>query len=303
MKPFTSMLALLLIVSGCGAAEAPRKLKVLTSILPAYCLAAGVAGDRAVVENLLPPGVGPHDYSLSVRDRRKFDQADVIILNGLGLESWLDRVIKASANNPKRAVVRLADGVTNLITTVPTLDLGHGHAHEHEHGDANPHIWLDPQLAAHGVTNILRALQQADPANAAAYATNAQALVKRLQTLDAEIARVLASLKDREIVTYHDAFPYFARRYGLKVLGVVETVPEVNPSPKYLSQLSQVIREHRVPVIFTEAGFPTKLAQRLRDELKIAIAPLDTLESGPLQPAAYEEGLRRNLETLKQHLR
>jgi ABC-type Zn uptake system ZnuABC Zn-binding protein ZnuA len=154
-------------------------------------------------------------------------------------------------------------------------------------------------LAAQGVSNILAAAQRIDPAHAADYARNAHAYVERLQKLDDEIRRTLSSLTNRAIVTYHDAFPYFARRYGLEIAGVVEEVPEVNPTPKYLSRLRATLRARNIRVIFVAPGGRTRIARRIADDLQVKLVELDTLETGPLSPSAYEQRMTANALVLE----
>jgi zinc transport system substrate-binding protein len=285
-----------------------RKLTILTTILPVYCFTANVAGDLARVENLLPPGVGPHDYQFTPRDLRRLAEADVIVLNGLELENWLERAFKKIfAERPPLMVEATAGLEEGLIRSEETGHHHHGH-HHHGHGHAacvhgvNPHVWLDPKLAARCVKNILAALVQADPANAAGYEQNAAAYLDRLRGLDEEIAGMLAEVRGQAFVTYHDAFPYLVRRYGLRQVGVVEKVPEVQPSARYLRELSQLIRRENVQVIFTEPQFNSRLGVRLSRDLKVRLAELDPLETGPAEPRAYEEGMRHNAEVLRQQL-
>lgn len=295
----------LLALSACTrAAEPAAKLRVLTSFLPVYCFTANVAGDLAEVENLLPANVGPHDYQFAPRDLRKLTAAQLFIINGHGMEDWLGKAMKAAKGSKTATVIEAFAGLTktNLITELPHIHLPGEHAHHHDGGE-NPHLWLDPTLATHAVTNILAALQKADPKNAAGYAANAARYVERLHALDRDLATALAPARGRRIVTYHHAFPYFTRRYGLDLIGVIEEVPDVEPSPKYLAALQKVIREKDVKIIFTEPQFSTKLAQRIAKDTGVPLAELDTLETGPLKPTAYEEGLRRNLNTLLKHLK
>jgi len=110
-------------------------------------------------------------------------------------------------------------------------------------------------------------------------------------------------ITNRAIVTYHDAFPYFARRYGFEIAGVVEEVPEVNPTPRYLAKLSRLMRERNIRVIFIAAGGRTRLAERIAADLRVELVELDPLETGPLRPAAYEERMRNNLSVLQKQLR
>ena len=246
------------------AAEPRPKIKVLTSFLPMYCLTAQVAGDLVELENLLPANVGPHDYQFAPRDLRKLSSAQIFFINGLGMEDWLAKALKTAKSSTPVTVVEATAGLTKaqLITVVPHIHLPGERGHDHGTGP-NPHTWLDPRLAAHAVTNILVALQKADPVNAPAYAANAAAAVKRLHQLDEEIGLALGPYHGSRIVTYHHAFPYFTRRYGLALVGVIEEVPNVEPSPKYLAALLKVIREKEVKAIFTEPQFSAKLADRI----------------------------------------
>jgi zinc transport system substrate-binding protein len=286
-----------------GPAQAAAKLKVVTSFLPVYCFAVNVAGDLAEVENLLPSGVGPHDYQFAPRDLRKLTAADLFVVNGLGVEDWLGRVVQAVGTSGKPVMVEISAGLkAELILLKPgtrVLESGHGH----DHAPANSHIWLDPKLAAHAVTNILKAFQKRDPANAAGYAANAEKYLARLQALDQELATALASVKTQPLITYHNAFPYFTRRYGLNLVGVVEETPDIEPSPQQRTALMKLIREKRVKVIFTEPQFTSKLARQIAQDAGVALAELDTLETGPLTPTAYETGLRRNATVLQRHLK
>ncbi len=283
-------------------ADTPR-LRVLTTIAPLYSWTVNVAGDAAQVENLLPADVGPHTYSFRPRDLRRLGNAQILIANGLGLEQWLEKALDSSA--PSLKVVRIGDALRpDWIHTVPTLDLPHEHSdsHDHDHGhegdQPNPHVWLDPRLALRAVAEIARVLGEADPARAEIFQRNAAAYSTRLQALDAEIHGRLASLPRRRLVTFHDAFPYFTRRYELELVGVIEEVPNVDPSPRYLAKLLEVIRRDQVKAIFTEPQFNPRLARRLAADLGIACAELDVLETGRLAPDFYEQGMRRNTDTL-----
>jgi zinc/manganese transport system substrate-binding protein len=239
------------------------------------------------VDNLLPPGAAVHDFQFTFAERRKLERADLIIANGLGLEPWLDKVLEKSG--PKR-VVRCATGLE--ACNVSPADRA-----------PNPHVWLDPILASRMVTNILAALQQADPANAFGYATNAAAFAMRLQKLDQELRAGLAALQTRTIVTSHDAFPYLARRYDLEVVGVIEEIPEVDPSPAHLSALRATIQKHGVKALFIDSHEPGRRARRLGRDFGVTVGVLDTLEAAPLTLSAYEDGMRRNLSALQQALK
>jgi ABC-type Zn uptake system ZnuABC Zn-binding protein ZnuA len=292
-------------LAGATAAGA-RPLKVLTSFTPLYSLAANVAGDAATVENLLPANIDPHDYQLGPRDLAKLQAADVLVINGLGLEDWLLRVLKSTRGDRQPVIVELSAGLgTNqLLFDDDTAWARAGGPRGQKHrGNPNPHIWLDPALAQHGLTNICRALQQADPAGAATFAANTAAYAARLQKLDAELKAAAAKFKQRDIATDHNAFPYFARHYGLNVVGVVQEVDEVPPSPRQLARLEEAIRKLGIKVIFASPPVPSRESRQVAADLGIAVATLNTLETGALKASTYEDEMRENFATLEKYLR
>lgn len=302
MRFVTALVTLLIVSPLAGAETRPR---VVTSFMPLYSWTANVAGEHSRLENLLPPRAEPHEYAFTPSDARKLSNADLIIINGLGLEGWARKFLRNSPE-AKQKIAEITAGLTDqLLFGEHHHHHAHGNhdEHEHDHEQPNEHIWLDPVLAAHAVSNILAALQRIDPARTAVYASNAQAYVARLHQLDADIRQSLAGVTNRAIVTYHDAFPYFAQRYGLEIAGVVEQVPEVNPTPKYLSKLGRMMRGRRIDVIFVPPGGDTRLARRIAADLRAKLVELDTLETGPLSPSAYEERMRYNAAVLQKHLK
>jgi zinc/manganese transport system substrate-binding protein len=310
MRPFFWFLWVLgLVIRGVGETE---PIRILTTLPAIHSWAVNVVGDPARVENLLPADVGPHDFQFRPSDLRKLAKADLVLVNGLGVDEWLNRAVASGASKPGRKIVTVTDGLASvLIRHLPELEVDGGdkagHDLEHSHGGPdpapNPHVWLDPRLAQHGVSNILNALVAADPANAEGYTRRATAYLLNLEALDREILSSLSSLKDRRIVTFHDAFPYFCRRYGLTLTGVIEEVPSVDPSPKYLASLIGVIRKTGVRVLFSEPQFNPRLIRRLSEDLHVSVAELDVLETGRPSPTFYVDGMRKNLRSLQAALR
>jgi zinc transport system substrate-binding protein len=299
-----AFIAVFFFVAVLTAAE--TRPRIVTSFFPIYCWTVNITGDLAEVENFLPARAEPHSYAATIGDARKLNRADLIVINGLGLESWLANLQRGSPGVTNKIVAVSAGLDRQLLFGEHHHEHGPGHNHaDHAHAKEQPneHIWLDPALAAHGVSNILAALQRIDPANASAYASNAQAYVTRLHLLDAHIRQTLAGVTNRAVVTYHDAFPYFARRYGLEIVGVVEQVPGVNPTAKNLAQLRSKMRSKNIPVIFVAPGGQTPVAQRIARDLNAKLAELDTLESGPLSPSAYEKQMLGNATVLQSHLK
>lgn len=283
---------------------APRaedgRLRVATTFLPLYSLTAAIAGEDALVENLLPPGVGPHEYAFAPSDIERLSRADVLVANGLGLEEWLADVVATA--NPDIAVVEASAGITTR-TPLEAIRLGEEEEDEEEHGPADPHVWLDPVRAKAMAGNIAVALSAADPDNAAGYRSRLAVLEGRLDALDRDIRETLAPLPDKRFVAFHDAFGYFAERYGLETVAVVEASPGKEPSPADVARIVTLIRAERVKAIFSEPQFSPRIVETIAAETGLVTHPLDPLETGDFTADAYERGMRANLASFAAALR
>ncbi len=270
---------------------------ILTSFLPVHSLTVAIAGDRARVENWLPQGVDPHDFQFSPRDLRRLRSASFLVVGGLGLEGWTEAKLRTLSGNPDLRVIEAAAGIPKGLLIQEPCNHDHDHG-AHSHTDApNPHFWLDPLLMAHAATNILRALQEAVPNDEATLAANAARVATMLHALHQDYARDLAAAST-PFITYHNAFPYLARRYALRLAGVVESGPTDQPSARQLSDLGRLVRAENARVLFMD-GEPPRLARQLAKDFRLKLASLETLETGEFGPNAYEDGMRRNLAVLK----
>lgn len=262
------------------------RLKVVTTIAPLYSFTKNIAGDSIILENLLPSGVGPHEYSLSPKDARKIADADILIKNGVGLEAWMNKLIGSAnefrSNSKKLVLVDTSEGVEII--------------------DNDPHIWLSPRNAVLQVRNIEAALLKADPDNAEAYMKNAAEYISRLKALDLEIAESVNKWKVKELITFHSAFSYFAMDYGLKQSAVLEGSPEAQPSPLHIVKIMDKIKESGIGVIFSEPNASHKIMDSISDDMGLKVYSLDTLETGDLSSEWYISRMRANLETLNKAL-
>jgi zinc transport system substrate-binding protein len=299
MRSLLQTLAILISITGMASAE---RLKVVASFLPLYAHAKSIAGERAEVSQLLPAGVGPHDFQFKPSDVKKIAEADLLIVNGLGLEDWLGGIVQ-QAGNARLVIVDTSKGV-NKMASPQVVDMPHehtaGHTHEHkEEGGANPHIWLDPVIAQIQARTILAALVKADPKNTEFYEKNASNYLRRLEKLNEDFRVQLAGLNPKNLITFHDAFPYLAKRYDLNYLGFIEEFPEKSPSPKTLAALFDVIKKNKVKVIFAEEGYEPKLLRTIAQQSGAIVAALDTLEVGAPTAEAYLMRMEANLAALK----
>ena len=280
-------LAVLTVAAQAQAGTAP--LRIVTSFLPISAATLSIVGDRAEVSQLTGQGVGPHEFEPKPSDLRKIADADLLIVNGLGLEGWLDAVVH-KVGDAHLKVVDASAGIAPLEN--PTELKLSGPSDAKTADGANPHAWLDPVLAKQQAAAILAAVEAADPANAQAY-------FAKLDQLNADFAAELAKLPSRDLITFHDAFPYFAARYGLNYLGSVEEFPEKAPSPRELGHLVDIINSHHVRIVFAEEGYEPKLLQTIAGQTGAKLAQIDTLEVGPASANGYLERMRSNLAVLQ----
>ena len=297
-----SLLAFATLAVAMAQSPAPKaeKLNIVTSFLPVQSHTLAIAGDHANVKQLLAKDTGPHDFQLTPADVKKLSDADLLIINGAGIEEWLGELIKKSGNK-NLVVVDTSNGI-KLVESPEEIEIGHSHshAHDHDHGDgANPHIWLDPVIAKKQAANIVAALQKADPANASAYAQNGKVYEAKLSALDSDYRSTLAPLPNKNLVTFHDAFPYLAARYKLNYVGAISEFPEKDPTPKQLAALVDKIRSLKVGVLFAENGYAPGLLKKIAGETGAKVSELDTLEVGQGTPTAYLDRMGANLESLR----
>src|SRR5262245_24899169 len=288
-----ALLSLLMLIAEKGVS----RLAVLTSFAPIHSLALNVAGDAADVSVLIPPATGPHDYSFSPSDMAKIGHADVLIINGVGLENWLDKGVK-NAGKRNLEIIDTSRGV-DLITGLEIRKLaGVESAPDPDRGGPNPHIWLSPRNAIIQVKNIRDGLAARDPQNAETYARNADTYIRRLIALDKDILDATTSLANKTLITFHDTFPYFARDYGFTVAATFEEFPGKEPSPKAIKQLRETIESAHVVALFSEPQYSARAMQVFGREFKIPVVQLDPMETGEGSKDFYERVMRKNLETL-----
>ena len=294
----TCILALLAAPPDAAGAD-QRPLAVATiSILADFVHA--VAGDRLDVTSIVHVGGDPHTYEPVPSDARRIADADLVVRNGLGLERWLDRLIATGAT---ARVVTATEGLDPLLQ-----------ADGEYRGHPDPHLWMDPRLAAAYVRNIETALSERYPPHAAEFSGRARRYVERLEALDREIAGALAGIDQarRKLVTTHDAFRYFGRRYGVEVVATIWGIStEREPSAREIRAIVDGIRKHEVRAVFVESTVNPALMLRIAEETGIHVgAPLFGDSVGPpgsgadtylgmmrANTRAVAEGLRKGRET------
>jgi ABC-type Zn uptake system ZnuABC Zn-binding protein ZnuA len=233
-------------------------------------IAQNVAGDRLKVEALAPYGADPHEFEPSPQDMVKLADSQVIIVNGGGVEGWLQKAIETVGG--QHQVITASDGLTSRTPREgEAVELG-GAA---QGGTVDPHFWLDPVSVQRYVENIRDGLSQADPAGKDTYAQHAAAYVARLKDLDGWIRQQVTQIPEqrRLLITNHESLGYFADRYGLRIVGTIipSTSSEASPSAQQLARLVDVIKSTGAPAIFLETGTNPQLAQQVSQETGVKV--------------------------------
>ena len=254
--------------------------------------------DGVEVLNLAPPDTGClHDYQLQTGDMRTLAKADAFLINGAGMESYMALVERVVPNLP---VIDASAGIALL-----TADGNGTPAIGDAETEVNAHIWLDAGNAMQMVRNLSDGLCGLWPAHAEAISANRDAMLTRLAALDQELKEGLSGLRERRIITFHEAFPYFARAYGLEVAAVVNREPGEALSPSQLAELIGLIRTIGNVPLFVEPQYDDLAARTLAAETGSPIYMLDPIVTGPMDESAvgwYETAMLRNLEVLREAL-
>ena len=282
------------VAAACQEAPAPPgKPLVVASFYPMYEFSRQVAGDRAEVVSLVPPGVEPHDWEPSPQKLVEVQNARLLVYNGAGFEPWVDKLLH-DVTGKKIIVIETARG----LDLIPAAAEGGA-----KNGGGDPHVWLDPVLAQSQVETIRAGLTQGDPANKATYDDRARAFRARLAALDAALQAGLRDCEHRDIVVSHAAFAYLARRYRLTQVAVMGLAPESEPSPAELAAIANLARRRKVSYIFFETLVSSRLAETLAREIGAKTLVLNPIEGLTKEEAAAGKGyvdlMEANLQSLR----
>jgi zinc transport system substrate-binding protein len=278
----------LLLVSALAAAPvaAAHRMTVAASIAPLAEFARRVGGERVDVHVLVPPAASPHTYELQPSQVIEVSHARLLVLNDVGLEFWAAKLVRSAAN-PELEVVDTSKGIS-------LIDEGRA--------GANPHIWLDVRQAMVQVGHVRDALVRADAAGAGVYRANAESFLAELQKLDEEIAARVAGWSQKEFVSFHPAWAYFARRYGLEQAAVIEKSPGREPSPAELAGIIETVKRIGARAIFAEPQFSTRAAEAVASETGARVVLLDPLGS-TVKDGGYVAMMRYNVNQMAGVLR
>ena len=283
--------------ASCAAAGYARP-SVVVSIHPLYDLVRQVAGDDADVVRILPVGASPHVFDPTPRDVVRLARADLAVTVG-GIDRWLRDLLDAAGGDALRLELLALPAVQELLARdFPDLAPAAGASVL----AWNAHVWLDPRTVMAALPDLAAALAAVDPDHAEGYRARAAALADDLMALDVELARTLAPVAGAAFVPFHDAWPYFAARYGLDLIVEIEPFPGREPSPAYLATALRLVRESGARAIFSETQLNRRPAQVVADEGGVALFELDPLGGAADRPT-YQDLLRWNARVLLEGLR
>lgn len=268
-----------------GLGSPAGALTVVASFQPLYDVLTRVAGPGVQVERMAPAGSSPHTFDPTVRDIHRLREAALAVMAGLGADSWLDRYVRASGSRAR--VLKLGETITFAKLRVGAA--------------TDPHWWLDASLMAQAALRMGADLAAVDPANADRYARNARREAQALNALHGELRRTLAPVRGEKLVTFHNAFGYFARAYGLEVAATIAPLHGVEPSVQSMVRAVQVIRASGARAVFSEPQLPPGPAGTVAREAGVPLYTLDP-EGGPAAPT-YPQMMRLNRDTLLRALR
>lgn len=283
IKPHLLMLVLamaLLPILGDTCSGLTPPLRVITSISPLADFARQIGRDRVAVTLLLPPGASPHTYEPTPRTVSSIAKADLFITIGSGLEFWADRLMTT---------------LDDSVTVVTFADIQKVYPDD-------PHIWLDPLISIEMVNKIKEALLSKDPEHAAFYNKHAVHFIKELRSLDNEIAERVDAFRIKSFVTFHNAWSFFARRYGLRIAGVIEEGPGKEPTAKHLDRILSELKRLDIRVIFAEPQFNPRVAEAIAREAGGTVLILDPI-GGQDKRITYIDMMRYNLQVMEQAMK
>jgi zinc transport system substrate-binding protein len=314
-----AFLAVLLFLLAPGSGRA-ADLSVVASILPLGDFCRHIGGEQVEVQVLIPPGASPHVFEPSPAAVAKAMESRVWVYVGAGLDPWAERLVRSRGSRGFLAV-KAVQGIPLITETAP-----HHHDHEkprasgpprpaaqegktedspaekHTHQQGNPHVWLDPVLAQDICRRIAQAFIQADPEHQQQYESNLSAYLEQLAELHQEITQKVATFRHRDYVTFHPAFTYFSRRYGLREVGVIEVAPGREPSPRHLQRIIAAVKKSGVNAIFAEPQLSPRVAKVIAQEAGVKVLFLDPLGGRPPYGNDYLKLMRHNLKVLAQAL-
>lgn len=307
-KHLTKFIALLLIIfygallTGCRR-SGNNKIKFVTSCYPVNIIALNLTENIEGVEviNMSENQNGClHNFQIQSEDLKNIEKSTAFIINGAGMENFLNKVVYEI---PKVKIIDSSIGI-NLIEEETECNHSHGDGehHHHHHHESNPHIWLSVENYIKQVQNVTNGLVIVDPTHEKTYKENCEKYISKLNELKNQLSADLNELKGKDIITFHKAFSYFAKDFGLNIAGTINDEPENEPSAKQISDVINTIKEKNIKSIFTEPQYSSSSADIIAKETGVKIYTLDPAVTGENSKDSYINIMKENAKTLKSAL-
>ena len=288
-------------LGGCSS-NPPEEtgITIAATTYPVYLLASAVAegAENITIIPVVNQSVAClHDYTLTVTNMKVLEKADLILLNGAGLEDFMEDVLT------DKPTIDCSQGITLLCGE----EHDHNHEHDHDHGEEeiDPHIWMDPDRAAQMAENIAAGLAQADPDQAELYLANGAAEAQSLREFAEDCRQTLSQLSCRRLITFHEGFAYLADSFDLEILAAIEEESGSEASAKEIVEMVHLIEEYHLPAIFVERNGSDATALAIQRECGVAVDALTMVMSGPEEYGPdnnYQTYLTQNVEAIKEAL-
>lgn len=289
-------ISLMLALTACGSKESTGSMArngnfvIVTSFYPVYLSTINIAKDISGVEvvNMSEPQTGClHDYQLAPSDMKNLERADAFVINGAGMEAFMGRIAEQL---PELKVIEASKGLELL--------------NNETNGGKNPHVWVSITDAMVQVRNIAAQLAESDPGHSHEYLRNAETYLKKLQIQKDKMHKALDPLKNRDIVTFHEAFPYFAKEFNLNIVAVIEREPGSEPSAGELADIIDVIEKTGVKALFAEPQYSPRAVDSIAKQTGAKVYTLDPVVTGENAADfdAYIKAMDANMESLLEAL-
>lgn len=290
----------IIFMSGCGqgrnaseqtasnSLNTDKKFTIVTSFYPLYISTINVAKDIPDVQviNMTKPQTGClHDYQLTPEDLKTLEKADVFIVNGAGMETFIDKTIK---QHPDLKIIEASKGI-NLL--------------QNDNNEANPHVWISITNNILQVRTIAEQLSLIDTAHSSKYKSNSEEYIKKLDLLKIKMHQSLDGAQNKNIITFHEAFPYFAKEFNLNIAAVIEREPGTEPSPRELEATIKTVRDANIKALFAEPQYSAKAADLIARESGARVYTLDPVVTGDNSLNSYINIMEQNLKTLEEALK
>ena len=298
IRVLTLITCLALILSGCGRGSgspqgdsSDHSITIITSFYPIYLETINITKDIEGVRviNMTQSQTGClHDYALTTENLKTLSDGDVFVINGAGMESFLDKVVDQLPS------LKIVDASKNIGLL------------KDEDGEENAHVWVSVTNAMTQVENIASQLSSIDPDRAEAYTTNAKTYNEKLQALKDEMHSSIDNLPRRDIITFHEAFPYFAQEFSLNIAAVIEREPGTEPSARELEDTIEIIKSSGINALFAEPQYSSKVADTIANETGSKVYYLDPIVTGDANPNGYDDyinKMRKNMLVLEEALK